>query len=127
MTLLRTVTLLVNLNASTSAPTTVFEYEVPVLEEMHGASDYGGVKEVASGALEVDTDDAAGLYEQLKARYRGKAGEEAMRVVYPSLRSFEAALKASVVKPDKAPKDKASKDKAPKDESADNAEPEAKD
>lgn len=122
MTLLRTVTLLVNLNASTSAPTTVFEYEVPVLEEMHGASDYGGVKEVASGTLEVDTDDAAGLYEQLKARYRGKAGEDAMRVVYPNLRSFEAALKAAAVKPEKAAKEKVAKEKP-----AEDAEPEAKD
>lgn len=117
MTLLRTVTLLVNLNASTSAPTTVFEYEVPVLEEMHGASDFGGVTEVASGALEVDIDDAAGLFEQLKAKYRGKAGEDAMRIAFPNLRAFEAALKASVVKPEKAAKEKAAKD----------ADPEAKD
>lgn len=121
MTLLRTVTLLVNLNASTSAPTTVFEYEVPVLEEMHGASDYGGVKEVASGALEVDTDDAAGLYEQLKARYRGKAGEDAMRVVYPTLSNFKEALRASVVKPEKVVKEKVAKEKP-----AEDAEPEAK-
>jgi hypothetical protein len=122
MTLLRTVTVEVNLNASASVSTTVFDYEVPVLEEMHGASDYGGIKEVSAGALEVDTDDAAGLYEQLKARYRGKAGEDAMRVVYPSLRSFEAALKASAVKPEKAAKEKVAKEKP-----AEDAEPEAKD
>lgn len=117
MTLLRTVTLLVNLNASTSAPTTVFEYEVPVLEEMHGASDFGGVKEVASGSLEVDTDDAAGMFEALKAKYRGKAGEEAIRIAYPNFRTFEAALKASAVKPKKAAQEKPAVD----------ADPEAKD
>lgn len=117
MALLRTVTLLVKLNATTSAPTTVLEYEVPILEELHGGSEFGDIKEVDSGTLEVDTDDTAALYDNLKAKYRGKTGDDAVRLIYPQLRTFEAAVKAAAVKPEKASKEKASKD----------ADPEAKD
>ena len=116
MALLRTVTLLVKLNATTSAPTTVLEYEVPILEELHGGSEFGDIKEVGSGTLEVDTDDTAALYENLKAKYRGKTGDDAVRMIYPQLRTFEAAVKAAAVKPESA-KVKAGKeaDDKPKD------------
>lgn len=110
MNLLRTVTLAVKLNATTTSPTTVFEYEVPILEVLHGGSEFSEIKEAGTGTLEVDTDDTAMLFENLKAKYRGKAGEDAVRQHYPSLRSFEAAVTAALVKPAKAAKDKAAKD-----------------
>ena len=110
MATLRTVTMLVKLNATTVASTTVLEYEVPILEELHGGSEFGDIKEVDTGTLDVDTDDIAALYESLKAKYRGKAGDDAVRLIYPQLRSFEAAVKAAAVKPKKATKDGADND-----------------
>jgi hypothetical protein len=49
------------------------------------------------------------MFEAMKAKYRGKTGEEAIRAAYPNLRTFEAALNAAVVKPEKAAKGRAAK------------------
>lgn len=71
-------------------PCTVFEYEVAVLEEIHGEQD---VTVSSTKAVPVPAGmNAATAYAQLKRKYNDDKGQEAIRFVY---RNVQALSKAS--------------------------------
>lgn len=107
MALIRMLLLEIKLNATTSVGNTYPEFELPVLQELHGDAEFGGVIEKGESTLEMDTEDTASLYAALKAKYQGRDGDRIVEKVYPNLRSFEKAVSAATVeapKPTKATK-----------------------
>lgn len=95
MARIRTSTVTVNLSATATIPTTVFDYEIPVLEAIHGELDTELIRRVDQGAIELDIEDPAELYSALQQKYARKGGD-VVRSVYPNRRAFEKALLESV-------------------------------
>lgn len=110
----RTVHLLIDRGAGVTIPREAFEFEVPILEAMHGAMGSGLVQETGAGELEVPDDAVDMLYETMRNRYSGKVGEESLAAAYRNERDFAKAVEASIVRPAKAPK----VGKAPKEDEA---------
>ena len=110
MALFRTVQLLVDRGAGVIVPTTVFEFEVPILLAMHGSMGSGLVRETGEGTLDIPDDDAEAVYATMQAKYGGKVGEAAMTEAYQNAKVFAKAFEESRVRPAKAAKEKAAKD-----------------
>lgn len=106
MALFRTVQLLIDRGAGVTIPRDAFEFEVPILEALHGSLSTGLVREVegSEGTLEVADDSPESLWATMQARYSGKSGEEALTAAYRNVRDFAKAVEASRVKPAKEPK-----------------------
>lgn len=114
MARIRTATVAIFLNATTTVPSDVFAYEIPVLEAIHGDLDEQLVRVVSEGAIEVDISNPADLYAALQAKY-GKKGGDVVKSVYPDRRAFDRALDASI-EDDETPKRKAAKKSVKKDD-----------
>lgn len=100
MARLRTTTLLVDLGAQAKVPSTVFDYEIPVMEAIHGQElGSGFLQPVSTGFVDVDLDSADDLYAILQARYAGR-NREAVRSVYPNRHEFLRALNKCVADED---------------------------
>jgi hypothetical protein len=90
------VTLLVERDTSTTIPMTVPDYEVPVLEAIHGSEMVHEVKRESVKAAKIDPQEA---FEAMLRRYRGS--EEALTQVYAHPGVLAKALDAAA-KPAKA-------------------------
>lgn len=115
MALFRTVQLLIDRGAGVVTSRDAFEFEVPILEAMHGSLSTGLVREVDEGTLEVADDSPEALWAMMEARYSGKGGEEARTAAYRNLRDFAKAVNDSRVKPAKAAKAAKEDDAGPQD------------
>jgi len=116
MALIRMLLLEIKLNATTSVGNTYPEFELPVLEEIHGNAEFGGVIQKGESLLEMDTDDTASLYAALKAKYQSREGDRIVEKVYPNLKSFEKAVAAATEEAPKPAKTaKTAKDASPED------------
>lgn len=114
MARIRMLLLEIKLNATTSVGNTYPEFELPVLEELHGDAEFGGVIQKGESLLEMDTDDTASMYAGLKAKYQSREGDRIVEKVYPNLKSFEKAVAAATEEPPKPAKTaKTAKDAPP--------------
>lgn len=104
MALIKTTSLLIDRDASNKTPTTVFDYEVPILEAIHGGIDTGLVYPFDHGVANVAIEDPMTLLEGLRNKYSAKPSRAALDRIYPDLSSFNRALaRATVEEAEEAP------------------------
>lgn len=90
MTTLTQVVLLIDRDASTKIPVTVFDYEQPLLEEIYGEE---LVHEVESKEVEVEDFDVQAAYDGLVSKYQTNAESDRVRkLFYPKARDLEKKL-----------------------------------
>jgi hypothetical protein len=75
-------------------PTSVFDYEVPILEQLHGT-----VEEVSRKAVDKETAkaiaaDPQAAYDKLDTKYKNTDAQRAFRSVYPHVGILAGALGA---------------------------------
>lgn len=91
-TTLKQVTLLIDRDATTKLPATVFEYEVPVLEQIYNEEQ---LTEHESKSVKVEDFDVEKAFDGLKTKYRSPEGIAAMKTIYPNLAAFKKAIPAA--------------------------------
>ena len=80
----------INRNPTVTVPDEVWDWEIPVLQELHGEQ---SVQVVSSRTRPIPEDfTAVDAYAQLERKYNTDAGKQAIRFVY---RSVQALAKAS--------------------------------
>lgn len=94
------VTVLIDRDAHVKLPTTVADYEVPILEEIYGEE---LISEVGSQVVEVENFDPEFAYQALITKYKGSADADAARKrLYPRAADLTSRFKASKAKASKA-------------------------
>ncbi|HHA2973254.1 hypothetical protein E5C33_09400 [Stenotrophomonas maltophilia] len=89
------LTLVIDRDATTKLPVQVFDYELPVLEELF--ADGAVITEVKSEPFEVHNFDEAEVFAGLKNKYGSTTeGAEALKAAYRNERAFSQAVAASI-------------------------------
>lgn len=86
------VTLLIDRDASTKLPVTVYDYEQPILEELYGESQVYEVEDLTK-EVEVEDFDVQAAYDGLVSKYQANRESDIIRKqLYPKLRDFERRI-----------------------------------
>ncbi len=88
-------TVLIDKSASLKTPVVIFEYEYPVLEELYEASGLALLTVLEEKSVSVDDFDPEQAYQSLKAKYRSREAQEAVRRAYPSASAFAKQFKST--------------------------------
>lgn len=89
---LKQLTILIDRDASTTLPATVFEYEMPLLEQIYNEEQ---LSEHESKSVKVEDFDVEKAYDGLKTKYRSPEGIAALKTIYPNLTTFKKAVPAA--------------------------------
>ncbi len=88
-TTLKQITVLIDRDASTTIPATIFEYELPVLEQIYNEEQ---LTTNETKSVKVEDFDAEKAYDGLKTKYRSSEGTTALKTIYPNLAAFKKAI-----------------------------------
>ncbi len=89
------LTLVIDRDATTKLPVQVFDYELPILEELFAEG--AVITEVKSEKFDVQNFDEAEVFAGLKNKYGSTAeGAEALKAAYRNERAFSKAVAASI-------------------------------
>jgi len=110
MSTIKTLLILIDRDASNKTPTTIFAYELPLMERMHASLGESSVMVMDEGECEIGDEDIGTVFESLRNKYSQKGARENFNAVYPDVRVFTTAFKAAEVKRSKATQPPASKD-----------------
>lgn len=87
---LTSMVVLLDRDANTSLPATVFDYELPLLDIIYGEDHYEVISEES---IEIEDFDVVEAYEGLRRKYQQHEAEfPDLRSVYPSAKAFGKAI-----------------------------------
>ena len=90
LTTIQSLVVVIDRDASTKLPTTIFDYELPYLDVIYGEDHYEIVQE---DEVDVPNFDVLEAYEGMRQKYKRHENEfDDVRNVYPDVRAFAKAI-----------------------------------
>lgn len=96
-TIVRTLLILIDFDASNKTPTTIFEYELPVMQKMHNNLGDDTIQVLQEGQCDIGETSVSMVFEGLRNKYGGKGARQHFDAVYPDERSFRQNFRRAIV------------------------------